>query len=212
MRSPKKGQVRMGISQAIIQLFINAVVAEVAPHVTRMDSWRVWDYATLGSYFYTEAQKASIPSCDIIDLGVKTSRAASGYDECDGTEYPSDKALAAVAKIADRFGLAWDYEACEKGWGSFRFYVAEQHERTQAAHRAVHQEKLIARLAEKGEEGLSFGIVCQLVDAGILPRESYVKAAIREDRWSLLTEAEADYYGVPLSDYQRRTLRRKDAA
>lgn len=135
------------VHTALIQLFINEVVAEISPHVRRIDGWRTWDYATLGSYWYTDAQKASIPSCLIIDLGVKTGRASLGGDDWDGLGVmpPSEAALEGARKVAERFGLACRWEDCEKGWGSFSFFVPEAKERSQAGHRRVAQERKAAR-------------------------------------------------------------------
>jgi len=213
--SPKEGQVRImntALCTVIIQLFIEAVVAKISEHdVTRVGVWRTWDYAVLGTYGCTLAQLATIPECIMIDLSVKTARAASGYGECDGTEPPSKATIEAAEGVAARFGLACRYEANEKGWGSFSFFVQEAYDRTNAAHKTVRMEHLMERLAKKGEEGLQRLVILQLVEAGILPRESYVKACIREGQWSSLTEAEADYYGVTLSDYQRKVLSRKAA-
>lgn len=60
-------------------------------------------------------------SLDTISVWVKTARAWSGGDECDGTEFPTDAQMEVAHQVAREHGLKVWFEPCEKGWGDLYF-------------------------------------------------------------------------------------------
>jgi hypothetical protein len=118
----------------IDQAAFNARAAELLEGlVTRVEAGRIWNFADLGSAFISEEERAARPDRWILDLCVKTSRAPSGYDECDGTTPPAKAADAVAEQLAAEFGLrSRGYTYCEKGWGQYSFEAPRTQEQVQA--------------------------------------------------------------------------------
>lgn len=95
-----------------LEAFKNRAEELVAPHVEQLGY--LSDYGHLA----TTAAK--------YELEAKTGRCPMGGDDMDAQGVSSPKAAAEVAcrELAKEFNLTYlGFEACEKGWGSFRFGV-----------------------------------------------------------------------------------------
>jgi hypothetical protein len=105
-----------------LDLFVKDVADNVSPHVVEFRPYevRVANYRWLGCAFLKTLAEFKATANDWrVEVPVKTGRAPSGFD-CDGTEPPTMKAMAAVERVAARWGLGEPrWEPCEKGWGSF---------------------------------------------------------------------------------------------
>lgn len=95
-----------------LETFKNRAEELVAPHVDQLG------YLSDYGHMATSAVK--------IELEAKTGRCSMGGDDMDalGVENPKAAAEEACQALAKEFNLRYlGFEACEKGWGSFRFGV-----------------------------------------------------------------------------------------